>query len=439
MLPDGGHAASPARRRPGWGRWLLAAAVLLHVSVVSSALWRPQGLVLRPLFHDGVHRVGPGADFYALVHAAVHVRSGISPYDNTPDPRTPYFFPFRYLPAIAYLAVPLTWLPPHLAYLAWILTLEALLATALLVLRRRSRDERSWLIAAAALLLSTPYFLELHMGQFTFAAVALTLVSLYAVAGTALYALAVVLKIFPIAAAPALLLERRTRWFVPLALAAAALLSLPYFAGHPGDARAFLNTNFRPAHGYGAGNFSLAYLGLLAARSVGAEALTAHWGAWTSLSRALILGAVVLLIALARRRDVLVGVVTLLLAHFVTYQQVWEHHMSAVILAGGFLLQSDSLRGAARGMAIAGLILICLPTPYAIFDRAADPSVWDPAVHWPASTSMWIILPKAVGLLLLFAASIGSLRSAGQIAPRSLLSGSTWRRAFRPGAGGLGT
>ena len=57
------------------------------------------------------------------------------------------------------------------------------------------------------------------------------------------------------------------------------------------------------------------------------------WGALTIVWRAAVLGGTAVTILRARDLPLQIGASTLLLAHFVSYFQVWEHHVSAAIVA----------------------------------------------------------------------------------------------------------
>jgi len=151
-------------------RLLLAAATIAHITIVSSIV-RSDRPIIWPLHNDAIHRAARG-DFYALYHAAVKVSRGLSPYDDAPDGVTPYYYPFRYLPIVAHAARPLLQLTPHAAWLCWLVVLETLLLLLILTLKKHLGHSIRWLMVTSLLLVSSPYFLELFMGQFTFAVVA---------------------------------------------------------------------------------------------------------------------------------------------------------------------------------------------------------------------------------------------------------------------------
>jgi len=61
----------------------------IHVAIVSSILVEERSLIW-PLHNDTIRRYGRGADFYAVYHAGVNTRRGISPYMRNDDGVTPY-------------------------------------------------------------------------------------------------------------------------------------------------------------------------------------------------------------------------------------------------------------------------------------------------------------------------------------------------------------
>src|SRR5438105_106476 len=120
------------------GAIVVLVALALHAAIVLSIIDSPRPIIWR-LHNDTVHRIGPAADFYAVYHAGVNLRRGLSPFANNQDGVTPFYYPFRYLPGLGFAAEPLTWLSPRQAYLLWIAVLESLLAALVFALRPRLR------------------------------------------------------------------------------------------------------------------------------------------------------------------------------------------------------------------------------------------------------------------------------------------------------------
>ncbi len=428
---------------------LLAAAVLgAHLYVVLDIAGQPlpanlrpaaERAVIHPLHNDTVHRVGPGADLFAVYHAGRCFAEGRSPYLDRPLLRdAPYHFPFRYLPVVGQtLGRALAGVPPRTAYHLWIVVLEALLAALLCTVWRRSESARLRGFAAAVLLLGSPYFLEVHMGQFTFAATALLALGVLRldparagprrdeVLGTAAYAGAALLKVFPLVTLPALLRERRTRRAVIAAGVFVVAVSLPRFVAHPGDWDAFRAANLSSlSGGMDSGNHGLVYVLHLLARDAGWTGWLARWDAFMSLWHGLLVAGTALAVWRARRRSLGAAAAALLLAHLVGYGHVWEHHLSGGVVAGLLALHAVVHPAAGpvdrriAGWLVAALVLLALPTPFALFDAARNPAVWDPSPGWPAWQRYALPLSKAGPTLAAYVACLVWL-----LRPKSLPQG----------------
>lgn len=382
----------------------------LHVALVVSVATQSRP-VIWPLHNDTIHREGPAADFFSVYHASVNLSEGRSPYGFEEDGRTPYFFPYRYMPVVAQAGRLMLRLSPFAAYRVWILLLEALLAVLIFLVWRRATG---WLriLSVCLLLLNSPYLLELYMGQFTFAATALLAMSLLTSA-CVFFILAVLLKMYPLAAGVPLV--RAGRWrCVALALVVLAVLTIPYFAASLDDLRAFraLNVGVPPgvAGGLHSGNYGLAYLLYLL---VGGAGLTPDWPAFTGLFHVALIAGTAAAVFLSRERRLVMGACAMVLAHFAGYAQVWEHHYSGVIVLGVLLLIQWRKEERLLPITVVALVLMALPTPFALFDQAKDPAVWNPSTGWSLGASVAVVLPKAVPLLMLYVASLIPLIRAG--------------------------
>jgi len=397
---------------------IVVVLIALHLGIVASVAFdeRP---VIWPLHNDTIHRVGRGADFYAVYHAAMNLQQGRGPYSEKPDGVTPYWYPFRYLPVVAIMFQPFTRLPPTMAYLAWLIITELILAALIVVLWRRSPPGYRRLFAAGALLLSSPYFLELYMGQFTFVTLALCYLGLLLPWGAALFSLSAVLKIFSLATVPALVIQPRYRLHVLLTFAILAAVSIPHFVNYPGQWQYFLNVNFRPEGGLHSGNYGLARLLHLLRKDIGLQITPDEWLNWTGTFRWMVLATTAGLVLLSRQSSPLVGASALLLAHFVTYQHIWEHHLSGVVAIGAVLLLSGSRK--LEPALTMSMLALALPTLFGVFDTAKDPSVFDPSVSWPSWASYLVVLPKVVATIALYAISISLLFQDGLRLPRAML------------------
>lgn len=420
---------------------LLALAVLAHAAVVASIARQPLGGGIaaqrqRPwiwgLHNDTVHRAGPAADFLAVYASGLRVREGRSPYTREPHPGLPFHYRFRYLPAVAWLlGAPLSTLPPRAAWWVWIAACELLLLACIAALARRMPG-RPGAAAALLLLLASPYFLELYMGQFTFATCALAVLALLRLeqrsglggrlTAAASLAASFLLKVFPAVVLPALW-RRRSALAVGIAAGAALLaLSLPGFTAHSGDWAVFYADNFEPRlDGLDAGNYGLPYALHLAAGGLGVAWSPDTWSRFARLWQGGLLAATALLVLSSRQPSLLLGAATLLLAHFLSYAQVWEHHMSGallVVLAAACVFER---RGEGRALAwlFGAALLLALPTPFALLDRELDPRVWDPAAGWPLAQRLLLPACKALPLLAAYTVCVASLLRAGLGWPRA--------------------
>ena len=449
--PREAGARAPARGRRWWLGLLVAG---LHLALVLDVARQPLATeagpdthraLIWPLHNDAIHRIGPGADFFAVYHAGQALEAGLDPYQQGElVRRTPYWFPFRYLPTVGHtLGRAAIAFAPRTAYLLWLALTELVLWGLVLLIARRVAACWRRDLALGALLLSSPYLLELHMGQFTFvtvAAVALALLLESAtgpasptdgpprprwsarLAAAMSYAAAVLLKLFPVVAAPALLRQRRYWPMLTLALAGLGAALLHDLAGQPQQARAFWELNFsQPVGGMDCGNVGLVYAGYLALQRLWPAWQAEHWSTLLGLWRLLVLGASALVVLFARRRDVIVGVALLLLAHFVSYVHVWEHHASGILVLSVLLLlattQGDAPATRARRwgtvLVVGALLLLALPTPFAWLDSAKDPRVLDPSATWSLAARYAVVLSKALPTLVLFLVALSWQLEAG--------------------------
>ena len=381
---------------------VLAAAAAVHFAVVASVCLEHKPVIWR-LHNDTIHRVGPGADLYAIYHAGVNMRQGLSPYRKNDDPATPYYYPFRYLPPVAMAATVLSVLSPETALLVWTIIVETVLWWLIAVFWHRLHSLRDRTFAAAALLLSTPFFLELYMGQFTF--VTVTFVAFALLGGrmrVVTYTCACLLKAFPLAAAPALIRHRRYWPKMAVATAVVIVSSIPYFVLRPDAWHAFYEANMRPFGGMDSGNYGFMYLLHLLIEDLRLSHVLFPWHVTAGAIRWLILGGTAMVVLFAKRGTPALGVAALLLAHFVSYVHVWEHHCSGIIVLGLLMLHVRYHNKWAVPLIITSVVLLCLPTPFGLFDQAASPAVWDPAVRWPRYAPYAVLLPKVIPTLALY-------------------------------------
>ena len=396
-------------------RILLICFVLVHLVIVFSVV-RSANPLIWPLHNDTIHRSGRASDFYAIYHAAVNLEAGISPYEINDDGITPYYYQFRYFPVVAEAGRIFTLTTPYRAYVLWVLFLEGLLALLLYYFWTRMDRAVYRMITVGLLLINSPYFLELYMGQFTFATIALCFLSLVLPAGFLFYSASVILKPITLAAIPALIRKKSTLITALVAGVIVILTNLPMFLANPETWQTFYSLNFASTGGgLHSGNYGLVYLLWQLANDLSLTSLLAHWEAAIGALRLLVLALVALLVVLSKATN-RAGVSALLLAHFVTYQHVWEHHYSAVCIIAAVMMTIPAMRKQ-YGQILLCMLVLALPTPFGLFDIAKDPAVFDPTLTWPRIQVYLVILPKALPALYLFILAIRRVLQAGLVTP----------------------
>ncbi|MEI6667774.1 MAG: glycosyltransferase family 87 protein [Acidobacteriota bacterium] len=425
----------------------LAAALVVHVVLVTGVLLQPLGVGNRPLeerfltaglFHDSVRMNGPGIDFFALYHAGFNARTGPSIYRalEISTGRTPYFFDYRYLPIAAMtLGRVLSLLPPLAAYRLWLLLIEAMLWLVLLTVFRPLLRSRPGVVGWIALVVSAPYILELHMGQFTFAAASVLALGVWVLersdaarvpwrgrtAAVAAIAAASLLKVFPaVSLVPCL---RRRRWWGVAAATTLLIgaLTVPLFWARPDDWSNFLEANALAEPG--AGNFGFQYALFLTIQLFGVPWSGVLWSAMILAGLVVFVGAALLVVLRCRRQSYQAEVSVLLLAQALASYQIWEHHMTGVMLAGAMLLAAmlaspagganeaaDGSHSRLTWVVVIALILIALPTPYVLFDP--NPKLWTSAQR------MAIQWAKPIPTLILYVCGLVWLLGDGMAVAR---------------------
>jgi hypothetical protein len=113
----------------------------------------------------------------------------------------------------------------------------------------------------------------------------------------------------------------------------------------------------------------------------------------------------------------------MILAHFLSYADVWEHHMSGALVVGMLILWSiteegpDSARGRLSMVMAICLLLLALPTPYVFFDLAKDPAVFEPGLQWSPFVRDVLVLSKVAPTATLYGSCLLILSSAGFALP----------------------
>ena len=431
--PEPGPHAVP-RRRAGPSRvWVLL--LLTHAALLGLMLSRR----LDFLFNDAMHRVGPASDFATYYVAGHDWLEGRSIY------RGGYGFGYRYHPLFAMTAgAGLCHLPIRAAFALWVVLHELLLLGDLWALRILIPDGLRRRAFAALMLLFSPYYLEVYMGNASFVAASLLLFAfcldrqrgpVLQASRTAdsrrdwalvlLFVASIVVKPVGVVFLPLLLMRGRAAAALGIGAAAAAL-AVPYFFRHPLDLGLFLTANLEGrAQGWvvHAGNQGLQ--GLLAAILTRASGIsTAELSSLSQLpaaTRALLVAsqaavAVLALRASWRARERLgVGVFLGSCIYLLAFGEVWEHSYSILVLGLAFLWASDFvpprlLLGCSIGLA--------LPTAFALYDVALPPGGNDPEHHWSLLVSVLHHATKPLFLAPLFAACvIGAERIGGRRLP----------------------
>ena len=299
-------------------------------------------------------------------------------------------------------------LRPRAAWHAWLLTIELVLLAVVLALGRALVGTALRFAATAILLLSAPYWLELYLGQFTFVATALACLAVLqlrtdgrAGASALLLAAGSLLKVFPLIVLPALVRSRAGRAVAVTVVAVVAGTNLPLFLTESGSADAFWSKNFlgEPV-GLDAGNHGLLYVVYLLGEMAWGGWHLPTWGAVTILWRVAVLLATTAVVLKAPKARIETVAALLLIGHFVSYFQVWEHHMSGAVLAGLLLCVGLQRSGCARTLAVAlcATAALALPTPFAVL--RPDTSAWTLLERLAPPLS------KAIPLVLLYALGV---------------------------------
>jgi hypothetical protein len=148
------------------------------------------------------------------------------------------------------------------------------------------------------LLFNSPYFLEVHMGQFTFAATALFVLSVYLPWGVIAYLLAVVVKVFPVVALPAFVHDR-SFWKYAFWAVAALMISAPYFIEHPLAWERFFDRNFVLVDGLGSGNYGFIQLLNLVITDLVPGLSLGNWISFVNILRLITIGSTALMVVFA--------------------------------------------------------------------------------------------------------------------------------------------
>jgi hypothetical protein len=392
-----------AKGRPRWAWVVLALALAIHATFLLSLSTR----TLNRLFNDTYNRPGPSADFFSVYHAGRQIVTGRDPYLPDESPRvTPPFAPYRYPPVVALtVGVVVAQVDPWSAYTGWILVLELVLVTNLVLLRRMIHVPLHRDLLCAAWLSFPPLYVELWMGQWTLATGSLVFWAYLAWQAkrdrlaTGLWSAASVIKLFPLALMPLLLRQRRV---VAVGVGLGALgLSLVWFVWHADDFTIFIRLNFTEVdlRSFHAGNFGLQAF-LYHAISV-AEPLSA--AAWRPIATAVTIALLlVTTVAMTRRADAdpRVSMAMALLLLPLVSKHAWEHHYVLVLPALTLLVAAWASAPDRLGGLCVAFALLWLPSPLILLE-SGDPT-WYPDDAWSPLTRAIYHAVKPLTVLGLF-------------------------------------
>lgn len=450
-LPLQAQSASSSKPFNEFLKWIaLLVPVFLHFFIVIDIVRQPFNVNIRNnsasavwvLFNDAVHRVGPASDFFALYHAGLNLRHDLSPYQwDEAMRKTPYYFAFRYLPISGQtLGNVFSRFSPKMAYRLWAALNEVVLITLLWMLGKRTGSWSLWWSMACLLLLSFPFFLEIHMGQFNFITLSLLAFTLLlqenwrdkapsirnSILGALSYMASVALKIFPLVVGPAFIRSKIHRRQYTFAFVAIFACSSIYFLSHPNDWTLFHGANitgvdFRSSfHG---GNFGFLYLLFMLAGDLHIDSITHNWVLFSSLWQIGILGFTAVIVLFSRTNSVILNSALMLLAHYLSYAAIWEHHMCGAVVVGVLLfydLSNPIQRNSSRiipALIFISLILLVLPTPFVLFDHEMNYLLWNPSALWPVWQRYALLLSKVAPTLLLYLTALVVALKSGLAIP----------------------
>ena len=302
----------------------------------------------------------PGCDFYALYFPAKNIISQRPLYAPPAKEDFRTYSAYRYAPVGILAGIPFAFFSPEIAFLLWVIFIEALLVMQLLLLFRLTKNQIIRGLGTLSLFGSYPVFLELFTGQFS------------VLQGTFIFAALVfwhegakwkfdlfwffslIWKLNTWITLPPLIVKRQWK-----SLAAAfiilVLTSLPVFYFYPEAWRAFAKMNFA-----GAGQntsimpSNLSTVALLTAFFPHTEIKTLIY-----IIAASVAGVTTALTLFYRRVDLAFHLCLWFSSYFIIYKHIWKNHY-LMLLPVIFFMAS---KFPAKRWLIPGL-LIFLPGPY---------------------------------------------------------------------------
>lgn len=313
----------------------------------------------------------PGGDFFQIYRSGLDWRRGFSIYENYDekiDPRliqrlnqrTPFHPPNRYLPIITILAgLPLSFLKPYHALLAWSLLHELVILACLWLSRRWAvtRIQFGWLTLMWLAFL--PYYLELYMGQTTFLVMASIFFLAYGVHQdrewivTLAWTISLIVKPLTLLFIP-FLWKTSFRRTILMGLLVLILTNAPYFLSSTADWQLFRDWAFGQELVTSPGNDCFQnWLFHITFKPQAAR--------WTGLILILISTAATMLI---RHSDWSVNLALWITTYLLGYAHVWEHHYVLIIPAIAILLLNQRSRTAKITF-----LILALPSPFILFAK----------------------------------------------------------------------
>lgn len=383
----------PSHLREHWPRWLLAAAVAVHLAMMGSLFWG----YLNPFFASS--DLNPqGIDFFSIYEAGHRALENHSLYvdDPTSSRVTPYYVFFRYVPVFAYgFAIPANAIPPWPAYWGWVALNQLFLVVNAYVTWRIAGRGRWGLLAAAMWFVFTPFYLEQNMGQFSFVMatavlwVGVGIVRRREIVAGPPWVVSLVIKSNSALLGPVFL---HLGWWRSVAAGAAlAALNIPYFIFRHDDIEFFYKANveslFESGGRYFAYNPDIQGILALIRNSVLAFDSTAEDLPFV-VPLVVILAVVALALAatfLPRTSDPLALLAIWVCAYFLVYEP-WEHHYVMMLPV---LVLLTALRPAARPWALAVFVLLALPTPYWLLDHVWNRGPVPPSDAFVSHQEAW--------------------------------------------------
>lgn len=415
VADDGGGSLSLC------GKALLCLAIAFHLSLLIS--WR-FGFWNRFTFDATATHGRRGWDFYAMYQAGHNVLTGVSAYQSDNDKIevvVPVHTPYRYLPPPAYtLGVLLNAIPPLWAFRLWVMVTEIVLLGCACASWRLGSRPGERVVLASMWLVSTPYYLEIYLGQFS------------VVQGALVFGMMLLAQTRSGGWTPdllwiaSLLWKQSTGLFLPLylrlrrwrALGAATLAvvatAVPYFLMFPSAWPAF-SANFvggAPSHQLGNHGFRQLLFSVASALLPKDRATVFVWvdAIWVIAA----IGVGLWVTFADRDPDPVLHLCLWTVSFFLLYHHVWEHHY---VLLLPVLVMLYRRTHSSMVLLLYGLVAIW--TPYVLMDPRGMAAYHAPMRWTPLQPRILDVLyhsSKAVPACLLWLYIISLIRRSASMA-----------------------